>query len=56
MSDTTITTIARTDKKHKVGSWNNYWYYIQYEAPVDGKDPNAGKVLTHGWVYGEFLN
>lgn len=38
--------LARTKEKDKVGKWNNYWYYVEFEKYID---------YMRGWVYGEFV-
>jgi hypothetical protein len=38
--------LARTKDKDKVGKWNNYWYYVEFETYID---------YMRGWVYGEFV-
>jgi hypothetical protein len=41
-----ISIIARTIEKNRIGSWDNYWYYV-----------NVGDYYRKGWVwmYGEFI-
>jgi hypothetical protein len=41
--------LARTELKEKVGSWDNYWYYIKYTAVIGPPIP------VEGWVFGEFV-
>lgn len=38
--------LARTKDKDKVGKYNNYWYYVEFETYID---------YRRGWVYGEFV-
>jgi hypothetical protein len=38
--------LARTKDKDKVGKYNNYWYYVEFERYID---------YMRGWVYGEFV-
>jgi hypothetical protein len=40
---------ARTEKKEKIGDWDNYWYYV--ELISDTRDMETGWV----WMYGEFV-
>lgn len=44
--DTSLTVLARTKDKDRVGKWNNYWYYVEFEKYIE---------YTRGWVYGEFV-
>ncbi|HOP64030.1 MAG TPA: hypothetical protein PK358_15695 [Spirochaetota bacterium] len=44
--NTSLTVLARTKKKDKVGKWNNYWYYVEFETYFD---------YMRAWVYGEFV-
>lgn len=47
-----IKVLARTQKKMKVGKFNNYWYYVE----TDGISEFGGVSLgIRGWAYGEFL-
>jgi hypothetical protein len=42
--------VARTTKKEKVKSWNNYWYYVLLDdAHTDFSD------VRFAWVFGEFV-
>lgn len=52
-----VTVLGRTTKKAKVGKWNNYWYYVEYnrfERFIKGSKNST----SYGgqWVYGEFLS
>lgn len=38
-----VTVLARTKEKDKVGKLNNYWYYIEFA------------IENRGWVFGEFI-
>jgi len=47
-----IKVLARTQKKMKVGKFNNYWYYVE----TDGVSEFGGVPLSiRGWAYGQFL-
>ena len=43
---TPLKVIARTKNKERVGKWNNYWYYVEFETYYD---------YMRAWVYGEFV-
>jgi len=49
---TNLRILARTQEKAQVGSWYNYWYYVEY------KEPTASGLLVYrnAWMFGEFLN
>ena len=38
--------LARTKEKDKVGKWDNYWYYVEFETYIN---------YMRGWVFGEFV-
>lgn len=44
--NTALTILARTKEKEKIGKWNNYWYYVEFETYLD---------YMRAWVYGEFV-
>lgn len=44
-----LTVLARTKDKDKVGKWNNYWYYVEY------KKCEFDDGFSRGWVFGEFV-
>ena len=44
--DASLIVLARTKEKDKVGKFNNYWYYVEFERYID---------YMRGWVYGEFV-
>lgn len=43
---TKLTVLARTERREKVQTWNNYWYYADVHCFV---------LPVHGWVFGEFV-
>jgi len=45
-TDIKLTILARTKKRERVGKWNNYWYYVEFETYFD---------YMRAWVYGEFV-
>ena len=45
--DTKLVILARTKDRDKVGKYNNYWYYVEFERYFD---------YMRAWVYGEFVN
>lgn len=48
--DKELVIYARTKEQNKVGKWNNYWYYIEFNdnSCEDG-------AYNSGWVFGEFV-
>lgn len=47
---TSLTVYAHTKEKDKVGKWNNYWYYVEFN------DNNCEDgAYNSGWVFGEFI-
>ena len=44
--DTSLIILARTKDTDKVGKYNNYWYYVEFERYFD---------YMRAWVYGEFV-
>ncbi|HOP31463.1 MAG TPA: hypothetical protein PK293_13620 [Spirochaetota bacterium] len=44
--DRSLIILARTKDKDKVGKYNNYWYYVEFERYFD---------YMRAWVYGEFV-
>jgi len=46
-----VKVLARTTKKHKVGKWSNYWYFIIIQSVGDHNNFEE----KEGWVFGEFL-
>ena len=44
---TTVVILARTERKMKVQQWENYWFYIEVEEPIDH--------WKSGWVFAEFI-
>lgn len=54
-----VTVLGRTTKKEKVGKWNNYWYYVEYERferYIKKSDTFSSPGEGGQWVYGEFLS
>jgi hypothetical protein len=46
-----VTLIAKSVKQHKIGSWQNHWYYINITTGCYGMMKSVD-----GWLYGEFLD
>jgi hypothetical protein len=43
----TVTVVARTVAKEKVGDWNNYWYRVEFTTAKQGK--------VQAWAYAESI-
>lgn len=41
-----LTVLARTKEKIRVGKTSNYWYYVEFETYIS---------YTKGWIYGDFV-
>lgn len=44
---TEVKIIARTVEKAGIGSWNNYWYYVEASPSIE--------LIHTGWMFGEFV-
>jgi hypothetical protein len=44
---TPIVILARTERKVRVQQWENYWFYVEAEEPIDQ--------WKQGWVFAEFI-
>ncbi len=45
-----VTILARTVKKQRIGKWNNYWYYVDH-----GLHGDIYCSAKYAWVYAEFV-